>query len=524
MLQPQTKTEQYWTEQFEITDEDIEFIFNVFLETETPLSSSELARHLIQSRLEQEAQELRRQIEHGDLFLPRETYDIGDRLVFPALGFQQGVVIEQRNGLNPEHGDFTVIKVAFDSGEEREFASNLTTAHSLNIDPEDTLDQATSMVDPDALIREYGDDVVYLVEERLRSEDDAVYFAGRWFLKSLLAEVGVAHLHLAEAVLVMHEGGPLDTKSILAEIDLPQEVNTRLQVFSLDYALFNDDRFDEVGPAGKVLWYLKELEPPEVSSVPQWLQHEAQEYNWQSLTTEMTAIERELDDELSTLRSPASPSNAVTFSLNYPHRRSGTLPLNSRLRHLFPTAYEAPRVLMTLVDGLTDEEMIGWVVREHRYVFGLADFYRRHKLPVGTYITVRSTDDPSRVIVEFQAHRPRTEWIRLALPHNHTRLRFENNKRAIGAEYDDLMVLGTDDLAGLDDLWIRSTAPRQTLAETIRDVIGELQHLTPQNAVHAKTVYSTVNALRRCPPGPIFAALATRPEFEHVGGPYWRLT
>lgn len=525
MLQLQTTTEQYWTEQFEITDEDVDYIFNVFLETEKPLSSRELAKHLIRSRLEHEAHTLRRQIERGDLFQPQNAYTVGQQLIFPALGYQTGEIVDERPGNNPEHGEFQVIKVALESGEQREFASSLATAHALNIALDDDDPQELSSTgDTDQLFRDYGDDIIYMIEERLQQEEDAVYFAGRWFLKSLLADVGVAHLHLAEAVLVMNEGGPLDTQSILAEIGLPQEVNTRLQVFSLDYALFNDHRFDEVGPAGEVLWYLKEMEPPEVSTVPHWLEYEAVDYNWQLLTDELAAIEREIDDELSNMRSPAKPKSSVTFSLNYPHRRTGTLPLNSRLRHLFPTAYEAPRVLMTLVDGQTGEEMIGWVVRDHQYVFGMADFYRRHKLPVGAYITVRATDTPSRVIVDFQAHRPRTEWIRLAVRKNNMRLSFDNEKRAIGAEYDDLMVLGTDDLKALDELWISSSSPRQSLADTIRDAIGELQHLNPQNAVHAKTLYSAVNALRRCPPGPLFATLIARPEFEHVGGPYWRLT
>lgn len=524
MLQLQTKTEQYWAEQFQITDEDIEYIFNVFLETETPLPSSELAKHVIERRFEQEKRTLRRQIEQGDLYQPKHRHEVGQSLTFPAMGYQSGEVVAERLGHNPEHGEFSVIKVTFETGEQREFASNLSSPHALNLTDESQLQVDIAPDDIENLLHKVGDDIIYLLEERLRQEEDAVYFAGRWFLKSLLAEVNVAHLHLTEAVLVMNEGGPLDTKSILAEIDLPQEVNTRLQVFSLDHALFNDPRFDEVGPAGKVLWYLKDMEPPEVSAVPDWLRYESVEYNWQVLTDELASLEREIDDELSVLRSPARPADAVTFSLNYPHRRAGTLPLNSRLRHLFPTAYEAPRILMTLVDGQTGEEMIGWVVREHRYVYGLGDFYRRHKLPVGVYLTVKRTDDPARVIVDFQAHRPRTEWIRLAVPQEHTRLSFENEKRAIGAEYDDLMVLGTDDLSGLDSLWISPASTRPSLADTMRDVISELQGLTPQNAVHAKTIYSTVNILRRCPPGPIFATLVAHPEFAHVGGPYWRVS
>ena len=46
------------------------------------------------------------------------------------------------------------------------------------------------------------------------------------------------------------------------------EVNRALQIFSLNYALFNDERFDEVGPAGEVLWFLNRLEPAEVISTP----------------------------------------------------------------------------------------------------------------------------------------------------------------------------------------------------------------------------------------------------------------
>lgn len=523
MLQLQTATEQYWTEHFTITDEDIEYVFSVFLEDEKPLSSREIAQLVVEHRLDQELRLLRRQIERGELFQPRHHYEIGQSLVFPALDYAAGTVVGLREGNNPEHGPFTVIQVSFDGGELREFASGLSTPHELNLEGAIDLRALSSAADAAAIMQEYGDDIIYLLEERLRAEPDAVYFAGRWFLRSLLADVSIAHLHLAEAVLVMHNGGPLSTQAILKELDLPREVNPRLQAFSLDYALFQDERFDEVGPAGQVLWCLREMEPEEVLAVPERLRYVPIEYDWRLLTDDLVALEREIDDELSNLRSPAQPTDSVTFSLNFPHRRTGTLPLNSQLRHLFPTAYETPRILMVLVDGQTGEEMPGWVVREHRYVYGLADFYRRHKLPVGVYITVRRTDDPSRVIVDFGAHRPRTEWIRLAVATSDRRLLFENQKRAIGAEYDELMVLGADDLKAVDALWISTDRPERGLADIMRDMMAGLARLTPQRTVHAKTLYSAVNVIRRCPPGPIFAALVARPEFEHVGGPYWRL-
>lgn len=525
MLRFQTGTEQYWTDDFEITDADLEFIFSVFLEDEKPLTSREIAQRLVQYRVDQEKQQLRRQIERGEIFQPQNTYAVGQTIVFPALDFATGEVVGQRPGNNPQAGDFTVIEVKFSDGQSREFASTLAISHQLNLDsPDSFFSVDTSAISVEKILEDYGDDIIYMLEDRFRAEDDVVNFAGRWFLRSLLADVSIAHLHLAEAVLVMNEGGPLETQAILAEIGLPQEINPRLQAFSLDKALFHDDRFDEVGPAGKVLWCLREMEPEEVLAVPERLKYAPIDYEWRHLTPELATLEREIDDELSNLRSSDASADSVTFSLNFPHRRTGTLPLNSSLRHLFPTAYEAPRILMTLIDGQTGNEMLAWVVREHQYVYGLADFYRQHALPVGAYITVKRTDDPSRVVVTFAGHRPRTEWIRLAVADSDGRLRFENHKRSIGAEYDELMILGADDLAAVDALWIPTDRARRPLAELMRDLMSELARLTPQHTVHATTLYSAVNVVRRCPPGPIFATLVAHPDFEHVGGPYWRLS
>jgi hypothetical protein len=41
--------------------------------------------------------------------------------------------------------------------------------------------------------------------------------------------------------------------------------------------------------------------------------------------------------------------------------------------------------------------------------------------------------------------------------------------------------------------------------------------------VHAKTIYSAVNLVRRCPPGPVFAVLATDSRFQGTGDGNYRL-
>jgi hypothetical protein len=75
----------------------------------------------------------------------------------------------------------------------------------------------------------------------------------------------------------------------------------------------------------------------------------------------------------------------------------------------------------------------------------------------------------------------------------------------------------------VDALWVTGDTSPRGLGDLMRDMMSELARLTPQRTVHAKTLYSAINVVRRCPPGPIFTTLVARPEFEHVGGPYWRL-
>lgn len=224
--------------------------------------------------------------------------------------------------------------------------------------------------------------------------------------------------------------------------------------------------------------------------------------------------------------SPASSRQETvqqaTITLTYPHRRTGTLPLNSRLRQIFPTARQTQRVSAILVDGQDGEAYDVWVVRKERYVVGVDRFFRKHRLPIGAHVTVAKEDATDRVIINFNAYRPRTEWIRLIVPKN-GQIAFENHKRSIGAEYDDLMILGADDLAGVDALFDQAAQKKTPLATLLRTIIPGLGRLTPQGTVHAKTIYSAVNVIRRCPPGPIFATLCANPEFMNVGGHYWKM-
>lgn len=526
MFQLQTQTAAYWTTKFRVNRADIEYLFSQLLENETPLSTRDLALSLVRFRIKQEEERLRKQIARADVFQPKHHYEVGQELVFPALGFLVGKVTGQRVGQNRELGDFSVIEVEFEGQPaHREFASALKTPHVLNIDESAGGQRAIKLpaVDPEAILDEYGDAITEELEARLVDEPDTVSVGDTWFLKSLLAPVNVGHLHLAEAVLDLAEGGPLTTAEILKDLDLAPELSPQVRELSLEVALAQDERFDNVGTNSRVQWFLRRLEPAEVTDIPQRLQCQMDAVDTTLLNDELRGIELELGDEFSALPAVSSPQKEAHITLIYPHRRVGTFPINTTVEAMLPPPEEAGRLRVTLIDGQTHESFAGWVMRDGRYIWGFSEFYRRHRLPIGASLVLRTTEDPLKFVIDFNAHRPRTEYIRLAVP-NQGRLRFDNFKRSIGAVYDELMILGAEDLDGVDEVWTQTRNRRRSLVDIMIDLIPELARLNPQNAVHVKTLYSAVNILRRCPPGPIFAALGSRSAFQHVGGPYWRLS
>ncbi len=234
----------------------------------------------------------------------------------------------------------------------------------------------------------YGDQLAGQLTTRLENNPDLVCIAGKWFPKALLVDVNVGYLNLAEALLEMESGKPLNTKTILEQIELPTDVNSKLTEFSLNLALQLDERFDEVGPAGEILWFLKRLEPEWVQEIPPYLKFSTITYDQTRVADLVKEIENEVQDELEIKDPPTGDGNEVIVSLIFPHWRCGTLPLTAQIRRLIPTAYEAPRVLFTFVDGDSGQKFYGWVVRSSRYVFGLRDWYTAQGLIPGSLVHI----------------------------------------------------------------------------------------------------------------------------------------
>ena len=79
-----------------------------------------------------------------------------------------------------------------------------------------------------------------------------------------------------------------------------------------------------------------------------------------------------------------------------------------------------------------------------------------------------------------------------------------------------------DFTAAMDALFKRAEDRQRSVASLLAEVFRALTPLSPQNTVHAKTLYSAVNILLRVPPGPLFAELVRHSAFQSVGDHYWQ--
>jgi len=514
VIRRNTQNPEYWRE-LDITDEDLEHLSNLLVEQEIPLPLDELARALVRYRCRKEEQRISEELSRGVPYLPKNHYEVGETVIFPIQEYAAAEVTGTRAGHNPEYGTFQVIQVTFPNGREREFAAELED-HPLN---EVTVAEKEDLFSADELYDQYGAHIRSELNSHLEAETAFIRLAGEWFVRDLLVEIGDGRLNLAEAVLDVAGGGPLPTEELVGDLDLPEEASPQLGIFSLNYALQEDDRFDEVGPAGEVLWYLRRLEPEEVLNPPPRLRPRVVEYDHRLLDETMINLERRLDDEWSDLVASPEAEQPITVVLNYPHRRSGTLPLSPRLAQVFPTG-RTHRIRFILRDEKSGEEMAGWVVRERRLVYGLSDWYEQHDIPVGAYVDIRRADEPGVVLFRRRPTRQRRDWVRVATVQN-GKLTFEMAPHPLSCEYDDLMVVAVEDFLSLDQVGERVREERLKLADVVAEVFPEIAKLSPQGTVHAATLYSAVNVAMRVPPGPVLATLVADGRYVLKGDNYW---
>jgi hypothetical protein len=524
LTQRKTQTAAYWQEQFKVKTEDIEFIYNQILDTNRLFTVDELATAVVKRHCDAEELATRSELQRGKLYQPQEQYAVGEKIVFPTFNFALGTVQDTRAGKHPAYGPFTVLSVVFENDEAtHEFAASFDYPHPLNIGDEQSLANLQGLMSPEELYQTFRRHIRPRVKATLNENEEFVEFHDQYYLRDLLVDFHEGLFNIADAAIDINQG-PLSVDALTEQMGLAEDGNvTDVLRFSVNYRLANDPRFDDVGPKGQVLWYLERMEPPEAHHPPRRLQATTdQSYDPTTFDDEFLAILADIDDELTDpddIPTVGPESKTVTVTLNYPHWRVGSLPLTPKTESFFPISYYNP-VRFEFVDGRTGDTFPGWSAYHYSYVFGLEQWYQKNKLPVGAYITLKRTDDPLRVIVDYPSIRAQREWIRVATVVN-KRLSFQMSTEAIGCKYDELMIIGDQNTAQIDRLWLDAEDRELPLFNILTHVFPELAKLNPQSTVHFKTLYNAANVLRRFGPGVVFEALNHHTCFIPMNHGYW---
>jgi len=513
-------SENFWGD-LKISPQDIEFIYNLLLEKAIPLSSNEILDQFIRFRIQNEIKAIEEnQSKNGDFYYPRETYQVGDKLFFPASGEISGKVTSIRDGFNPDQGEFKVIEVTLESGKKKAFASQVVN-HSLNnlsLIPEDDPNLNLEIVTD-----RYKKTILEKLTSSLSQSEDLVLIAGNWFPRSLLVSVNTGHLNLAEAVLEEMGGGPLTTDSLMEQIELIDDADQKLIEFSLNLALQEDDRFDEVGPAGETLWFLREMEPDCIKETPLHLRYTPYDMKSGDISAYLEMFEDNLFDELEAWDSSNETEQNFCISLIYPHWRAGTLPLSPSLRHLFPTAYEAPRIKFNFIDSEDKKPLAGWVARPGKYIYGLEEWYRKNELMPGSLVNVKKGKKPGEIEVSVEKSRQNKEWLKTVLIGTDQGIVFAMLKQSISVSFNERMAVAIPDVDAVDAIWQKHTFEKENIGKTVLRIMRELSKLNPQGQVHAQELYASVNVVRRCPPSVIVSTLINCDRVSHLGDLYFTL-
>ena len=303
LTQRKTQSAQYWQKQFTPADQDIEAIYNQILDFGQPIHVDVLALGLVRRHCDAEELESHSELQKGKLYQPKDRFAVDDRLIFPTMDFAAGTVVASRDGHHPDYGPFTVIAVDFANDQpHREFVSDFGYDHPLNA-TEQSLSNLQGLLSPEELYGSYRESIYPKVKAALDSSEEFAEFHDQYFLRDLLSDFHEGLFNIADAAIDINRG-PLSIDALIEQMGLledGQEITDAMR-FTVNYRLANDERFDDVGPTGQVLWYLERIEPPEVHHPPRRLQPVALDYDSSLFDEDLRALLTTIDDETTNLR------------------------------------------------------------------------------------------------------------------------------------------------------------------------------------------------------------------------------
>jgi len=519
----QTQTEEFWRSEYQVSEADIDLVTSQILENGRPMKMGALASAVILRRYQREREAAALHAKSGDVYQPLGSYQVGQRLLFTEYEFTTGRVAALRPGHNPKYGAFNVIQVQFDADlPDTEFVCDFPYPHPLNRPAEELLGRSDDSLSETDLVSAYSGLVIPKIEAVLNGNSDFVIFDEMWFLRELLPDMHVGFLNLAEA-LIDQGGHPLAAREILADLDLQLTASPEAQLFTLNLALGRDERFVNVSLDENPVWFLRALMPAAVFIRPAVLEPVMRTTGGEYIGSTLLEQIEEIGDELDNVLNVRSQNGDVHIELPFPHLVSGTLPASKAVLDLFP-ATQAKYVPVTLLENRANTLVNAWLCPAEGYICGLSDWYKKTGICVGAVITLTKADAPLTLglsVTPIRGKKP--EWICSATV-NEGVLVLRNQRTSLEVKADRNMVIDIPDPQVIIAQMVETEATGTPLSTIVYHVFEELAKQSSKGGlVHAKSVYSAVNLVRRCGAVPVFSELTRRACFDPVGGGDWAL-
>lgn len=517
-------SETYWNS-FNVNDKDVERVYTYMLEKGEATASADLVQTVIGARAKEEQERRARLNSTAQLYQPKNTYDVGQRLIFSTLNDVEGTVTKTRASDNPRLTPFQVVSVTFGDGTARDYASGYAMPHPLNEAKPVAMGAADES--PEEIYARFGPNIERALAARLRSDKEFVEQDGKWLLRDALTIIDEFGLNIIEAAIEQNnaamttpELGRVLKNDAGMNLDL-DGVKRETTLFSLNFALKHDERFVDVGPRGEIRWYLNRLVPADVLVTPRVLQFGKAAYAGATLPPELETILAEIQDDNNDDTPGEGVPAPVNLVLTYPHRRAGSLPFTQGVRAFFPAA-DKP-MLVTLVDEY-NVRIPTWIVPDDNYVYGLKNWYDKNKMNPGAQLELVPREEPLTAAIRFQPRREgKSLWVRTAKVEN-AHLTFGTAPRPVAFKYDEEMLIVAEDQNSLDKLTATNYGDRP-LEVILLDIFPELIKLKLEGGslIHAKTLYSAVNFAKRIGARAVFSALVNGEAFSFSNGGYFVL-
>ena len=164
-------SETYWNS-FHVNDKDVERVYAYLLEKGQAAALADLARVVIAARAHEEQERRARLSSQAHLYQPKNTYEVGQRLIFSHMNDVEGTITGLRPSDNPRVAPYQIVQVAFGDGTVREFASAYSVHHPLN----DLKVVATGAADesPEEIYARFGVTIERALAARLRVDKEFV--------------------------------------------------------------------------------------------------------------------------------------------------------------------------------------------------------------------------------------------------------------------------------------------------------------------------------------------------------------